>query len=104
MNIESVLARAKDADYWINPGGCHSREELAAVDERYSVFRAFRTGNVFNNNAKMTAAGGNDIWEGGIANPDMVLADLVSIFHPELLPDHRRTWYWQLPEKALRQK
>ena len=104
MNIESVLARAKDADFWINPGAGRSREELAAVDERYSVFRAFRIGNVFNNNAKMRAGGGNDIWEAGIANPDMVLADLISIFHPELLPDHQRAWYWQLPEKALGRK
>jgi len=64
------------------------------------VFRAFRTGRVYNNNAKIDAGGGNDVWETGVAHPDQVLADLISIMHPELLPSHPRTWYWQLPEKA----
>jgi iron complex transport system substrate-binding protein len=48
----------------------------------------------------MDQGGGNDYWETGVANPDRVLADLISIFHPELLPHHQRSWYWQLPEKA----
>lgn len=100
VNAESVLARGRDAEFWLNPGVARSREELAAEDERHSVFRSFRSGRVYNNNARMDAGGGNDIWETGVSNPDKVLADLISIFHPELLPGHRRTWYWQLPEKA----
>jgi iron complex transport system substrate-binding protein len=59
---------------------------------------------VYNNNAKMDEGGGNDIWERGVAAPDIVLADLISIFHPELSPDYQRTWYWQLPEKASGRK
>ena len=101
MNIESVIMHAKDAEFWINPGSNRSLRELAAEDERYSVFRAFRTGRVFNDNAKISAGGGNDLWETGIAEPDQVLADLVSIFHPELAAQHRRIWYWQLPEGTL---
>jgi iron complex transport system substrate-binding protein len=104
MNIESVLARAKDADFWLNPGSHRSLDELLGEDERYSVFRAFRNGHVFNNNAITDAGGGNDIWETGVANPDRVLADLISIFHPELLPGHQRTWYWQLPKKTIGRK
>jgi iron complex transport system substrate-binding protein len=104
LNIEAVLSRARHADYWLNPGVHRSREEIAAEDERYSVFPAFRAGRVYSDNAKMDAAGGNDIWETGVAYPDIVLADLISIFHPEILQDHRRTWYWQLPEKASERK
>jgi iron complex transport system substrate-binding protein len=103
LNVESVFARAKDADFWLNPGVHRSKEEIAGEDDRYHVFHAFRTGRVFNNNAIVDAGGGNDIWESGIANPDKVLADLISIFHPEILPGYRRTWYWQLPEKAIEQ-
>jgi len=99
LNIESVIARAKDADIWLNPVASRSREELSREDDRYSIFRAFRTARIYNNNAKADV-GGNDIWETGIANPDRVLADLISILHPELLPGYQRTWYWQLPEKA----
>jgi iron complex transport system substrate-binding protein len=100
MNVETVIARAKDADIWLNPEACRSRSELLGEDERYAVFRAFLTGRVYNNNAKINAGGGNDVWETGIAHPDRVLADLVSIIHPELLPGQERTWYRQLPEKA----
>ena len=75
MNIESVIARAKDADIWLNPADSRSMEELEGQDERYSIFRAFRTKRVYNDNAKMGSGGGNDVWETGIANPDRVLAD-----------------------------
>jgi iron complex transport system substrate-binding protein len=100
INVETVFTRAKEADVWLNPGTCRSMEELSGEDERFALFNAFRAGRVFNNNARMDPGGGNDFWETGVANPDRVLADLISIFHPELLPHHQRTWYWQLPEKA----
>jgi hypothetical protein len=28
----------------------------------------------------------------------LVLADYISIIHPELLPNYQRTWYEKLPE------
>jgi iron complex transport system substrate-binding protein len=52
---------------------------------------------VYNNNARIGPGGGNDYWEGGTARPDLVLADLISIFHPKLVPDHERIWYRKLP-------
>ena len=100
LHIEAVLERAGNADIWIDPSGTHSMEELTAQGERCAVFRAFRSGRVFNNDVKISPGGGNDIWEGGIAHPELVLADLISIIHPELLPGHQRIWYRQLPEKA----
>jgi iron complex transport system substrate-binding protein len=100
VNAEAVLSRAGVADFWLNPGMCRSMEELSGEDERFALFQAFRAGRVFNNNARMDPGGGNDFWETGVANPDRVLADLISIFHPELLPRHQRSWYWQLPGKA----
>jgi iron complex transport system substrate-binding protein len=104
LNAEAVIARAKSADIWLNPGTSRSLEELAGEDERYALFRAFQTGRVYNNNAKMDAGGGNDIWETGVANPDRVLSDLISLLHPDLLPNYQRTWYWQLPERSPKPK
>ena len=96
LHVEAVLERAGDADIWIHPGTAGSLDELAAVDERYTVFQAFRSGRVFNNDAIIGPGGGNDIHEGGIIRPELVLADLISIIHPELLPDHSRVWYRQI--------
>ena len=53
-------------------------------------------GNVYNNNARLNENGGNDYWEGGISNPNLVLADLIKIFHPELLPNHKLFFYQKL--------
>lgn len=96
MDFEAVLAKAQNADFWLNPETCTSMSQLAAADERHKLFRAFRTGNVYNHSKVMNAAGGDDYWENGIANPDKVLADLVSIFHPEVLPEHELVWYEKL--------
>ena len=35
----------------------------------------------------MNPNGGNDYWESGVVHPDLVLRDLVKIFHPELVPE-----------------
>jgi iron complex transport system substrate-binding protein len=94
--MEVLLERAREADIWLDPGLCTSLDELAASDERYALFRAFQTGRVYNNNARTGPGGGNDYWEGGMARPDLVLADLISIFHPELVPGHERIWYRKL--------
>ncbi|KAA4018555.1 iron ABC transporter substrate-binding protein, partial [Bacteroides ovatus] len=44
-------------------------------------------GEVYNNNARTNTAGGNDYYESAVVNPDIVLRDLVKIFHPELVQE-----------------
>ena len=39
------------------------------------------------NNARTNTAGGNDYYESAVVNPDIVLRDLVKIFHPELVQE-----------------
>ncbi|HMN27501.1 MAG TPA: ABC transporter substrate-binding protein [Caldilineaceae bacterium] len=96
LSFESVFDRAKDAQFWFNQGYVNSLDELLAADERYSDFAAFQQGQVWNNNARVNANGGIDYYESGSANPDVVLADLIKILHPELLPDHELVYYRQL--------
>ena len=98
--IETVFDRAREAEFWVDTKMCASLTELLAVDERYGLFASFRTGKVFNNDARVTPEGGNDYWETGVARPDLELADLISIFHPKLIPDHERIWYRQLPSRT----
>ncbi len=42
---------------------------------------------------RVTPAGANDYWSRSVTHPDLVLADLVKIFHPQLAPDHTFEWY-----------
>ncbi len=93
LDFESVLKKAADADYWLNTGLWKSLAEGRAEDARYAFFAAFKAGRIYNNNALLNSEGGNDYWERGIVNPHLVLADMIKIFHPELLPDHKLEWY-----------
>lgn len=97
LDFEIVFERAADADVWVNADGFwFSLDDALAADERFAEFKAFQEGNVWTNNKALNEFGGNDFWEGGVANPHLVLADLIAIFHPDLLPDHEFVYYQQL--------
>jgi iron complex transport system substrate-binding protein len=96
IDVEIVYARAAQADYWMNPGQWNSLRDGLAVDERFAQFEAFKQGNVYNSNARLNRYGGDDYWESGLANPHIILADLIKIFHPELVPEHELVYYHQL--------
>jgi iron complex transport system substrate-binding protein len=69
---------------------------LLALDERYADFSTFQNSGVWNNTARVNENGGNDYWETGITNPHLLLADLIAIFHPDLLPDHELLFFVNL--------
>jgi len=96
LDFETVFDRAAGADYWINIGFFATLDDLAAADERFTEFAAYQNGNVYNNDARVNEFGGNDYYESGAANPHLVLADLIRIFHPDLLPDYELYYYRQV--------
>ncbi len=96
LAFEAVFEKAADADFWINVGYYNDLASLQANDARYANFAAFKNGNVWNNNKRSNANGGNDYYESAITEPDVVLADLIAIFHPELMPEHEFVYYQQL--------
>jgi iron complex transport system substrate-binding protein len=96
LDFEAVYEKAADADIWINPGTWRNLDEGLAKDRRFAEFKAFREGNVYNNNRRMNEHGYSDYWESGVIHPDVILADLIKIFHPHLLPDHELYYYRKL--------
>ena len=96
LDTERVFLKAAHADIWINPSFYRSLNELYGADQRFQKFHAGQTGQVFNNTKQRTASGGNSFWECGIVHPDDVLADMIKIFHPELMPDWEFIYYQQL--------
>ncbi len=93
LDLEAIYARAASADIWINCGAAGTLAEIVETDKRLSRFQPVGTGKIFNNNAQINPAGGNAFWESGVMAPHLILADLISIFHPEALPDHELVYY-----------
>ena len=96
LDYEAVYAKAADADMWLCNGFAGSLAEIKAADKKNTFFKAYKTRNVFNNDKRNTPSGGFDFWESGALTPDKVLADLIFIFHPELLPNHQLYYYRKL--------
>ena len=93
FGIENVYVRAIHADYWLNISSAKNREEIISVDNRLGELPSFRKGNTFNNNNRVTIEGGNDYWESGSINPQIILKDIASILHPGLFPGYELYYY-----------
>lgn len=87
IDLEEAYKLTSEADMWFNVGMANSLDELRRSCPKFSDTRCFRNGYVWNNNLKTNAAGGNDYYESAVVNPDILLRDLVKIFHPELVEE-----------------
>lgn len=98
LNFESVYPVALEADAWLNVGfdKNDTKANILAQDSRYSDFKAYKSGRMFSYNGRVNDQGANDFFESGTVNPHTVLADLIKILHPELLPGHDLVYYKQL--------
>lgn len=100
MDFETVLAQGQNADFWVNADTWHGVSDALVADIRYGEFKALKTRQMYNRDGKVNSDGGNDYFETGAMYPQRVLADLIKIFHPELVPEHQLIWYQQLaPQK-----
>ena len=96
LDLEVVLDRAKDADYWINVGAMSDLASLAAMDARYADFEAFQNGNDYTYSKRVNELGAVDYFESGAAAPDVILMDLIKVFYPDLAQDHEFVYYQAL--------
>jgi len=97
LDFETVYERAAEAPYWVNLSQSWTNvDDVLAADERYGDFEALKRGGAYNHNALLNEGGGNDYNESGHANPDLILSDLIKIFHPDLLPEHELRYYRHL--------
>lgn len=87
IGLETAYGLIQKADYWMNVGVASTLDELKATNPKFADAKAVREKTAYNNNLRMTPTGGNDYWESAVVRPDVVLRDLIHIFHPELVSD-----------------
>lgn len=93
FGIENVYLKALNADYWLNTGAAKTKNEISSVDKRLEDLPCFKLGHLYNNNNRLTEAGGNDYWESGSVYPHIILKDIASILHPELFLHYQSVYY-----------
>ena len=81
ITLEKAYEYSMDADLWLNPGPCSSREELVQAHHMFSRFHPLADDlPIYNNIRCVNEGGGNDFWERGAIRPDLILQDLIHIF------------------------
>lgn len=95
IDMEEALTLVSNANFWINIGDMKSKDEIISTFPKFANAKCIETGNLFNNNLRSSSGGGNDCYESGVMNPDLILRDLVKIFHPSLVEEDF-TYYQQL--------
>jgi len=88
LNVESVLKNFAQTDVWLNCS-FKSIDDLINADSKHSLFRPVVLKRVYNFNKRLLPSTANDFWESGVARPDLVLADVIFILHPEILPGYK---------------
>ena len=91
LDFETVYSQADEADYWriVNSYPDEfSYQALKEQDARYADFRAFREKGIIYCNMR-----NKPFYESMPVEPEVILADLLHIFHPDLLPEHTPVYY-----------
>ena len=100
MDAESILAKAQHADYWRVINSNHfpmTYESLAKESPVYPLFDAFKNRQIIVCDILPTG-----YFEQSQCEPDLLLADFIHFFHPELLTgewaDYQTKYYHLLEE------
>lgn len=96
-SFESVFAGDGAAAVWLTNGPFPNRAAVLAADARYGELASVKSGQVWTRDKRKGPGGGNEVFERGVTHPDEVLADIVQLLHPELLPGREFVYYQQVP-------
>jgi iron complex transport system substrate-binding protein len=96
MSFETVLNKAIHADVWLiqyNREAGMTYDALKSDYSPYSRFDAFRNRHIYGCNTNSSL-----YYEEVPLHPDYLLAELIAVFHPQLLPEHKFRYFAPLEE------
>lgn len=85
-SLEKILRENKSTDIWLNPG-LADKDMILKLNPHVGLLEAFDK-NTYCYSGKM-----NKFWESSAARPDLVLEDLIHIFHPEIDSNYTFNFY-----------
>ncbi|MCW3787354.1 ABC transporter substrate-binding protein [Plebeiibacterium sediminum] len=96
-DFETVYEAAGNCDYWsllVNYPGEYSYAALSKEDARYEDFNAYKNRSIIYSNTSTSK-----YYEEGLLRPDLILSDMVKLFHPELLQGYEPVFYKKLTKE-----
>jgi iron complex transport system substrate-binding protein len=94
LDFETVYATAANCDFWrilLPEPPEYNKQSMKREDPRYADFKAFDNNRIFVCNIREVP-----YYEQNAMKPDVILADYIHFFHPELLPNYQPCFYKQL--------
>lgn len=85
ISDEIVLSRAEEIDFIIS---FQSTTENWPPDSYMKTFPAFRNQGLYHHFKRFRDYGAHDWYQSASMRPDLLLKDLVKLFHPDVLPNH----------------
>lgn len=87
IDLEQAALLTTQADIWLHVENINSLEDLRRQLPKFAQMPCVQRGEMYNCDKRRVAGGGNDYWESGVVHPDVILRDLIKIFHPELVSE-----------------
>jgi iron complex transport system substrate-binding protein len=81
LDFEVIMKRAEKTDIWMYTGSTDAASLSLFQTPKYQSFSAVKNHRVFSYHKRINEAGANDYWETASYQPDLVLKDLIRIFH-----------------------
>lgn len=90
LSLEEVASSAIDADIWLvrSYGYETTPETLLRLNPRYGVFKSLKDDNVYSCDSEK-----RNVFEETSFHPERLLADYISIFHPDVMGDFKPRYY-----------
>ncbi len=89
LSFEAVFEKAMNGDVWIGPGEFTTFDQMIAANKHYGKFAAFQNKKIYSYSVKKGPTGGLIFYEDAPNRPDLVLKDLISILHPNILSNYK---------------
>jgi len=93
LSFENIYINALESDFWLHCELASTIEGIIEYDKRLRKFKSIVNRKVFNNNKRLNQNNGNDFWEKGVVNPQLLLKDLIKVFHPNVNNQHELVFY-----------
>lgn len=96
ISLEELSQLKMPVEFWITHNSWNTHADLVSAQKKDSRYLLITAKNIYNNNLIKNKNMFLDYWERGMQRPDLVLADLTFLFHPNQLPKHKLQWYQKL--------